>query len=381
MSRSIPCLAAMLLSAACLSGQAGEPAQKAKKVTVGEDFTIAEAVQWKNLAVFPVLSVKPKDEDLYITLEEGLKSDKVEVYEVGAKPERHRHANRGQNVQRPVQQVQPQANNDPFDDGEGPAGDVNHLMVVNRSQRLLYLMPGEIIMGGKQDRCVAKECVIAADGKPVKIDVYCVEHGRWTNGQVFKEKAGNLGKAGRATVQEAEGSSAKQSQVWNSVAQSNTQSGVSPSTGAFTANYTDAKLAEKIAAYLRAIEQPVADHKQIVGVIVAINGKMEVIDVFGSTPLFRKVWPKMLSGYALDAAASAWSEKGSQPGATLSDAEKFFREATESGLQKMSLGGGGLVIAKRESDRVVSYSAAPSAKDAADKQSFGKGPHSAGYSK
>ena len=56
-----------------------------KEVSVG-DFIIAEPIQCKNLTVFPVLSTKPKEEDRYITLEEGLKSHKVDVYEVGASP-------------------------------------------------------------------------------------------------------------------------------------------------------------------------------------------------------------------------------------------------------------------------------------------------------
>ena len=36
--------------------------------------------------------------------------------------------------------------------------------------------------------------------------------------------------------------------------------------------------------------------------IVAVNGRFEQIDVFESTPLFNKLWPKLLKSYALDAA-------------------------------------------------------------------------------
>ena len=35
--------------------------------------------------------------------------------------------------------------------------------------------------------------------------------------------------------------------------------------------------------------------------MVAINGKIESVDIFESTPLFRKLWPKLLQSYALDA--------------------------------------------------------------------------------
>src|SRR5262249_37671653 len=57
--------------------------------------------------------------------------------------------------------------------------EVNQLVVVNHSNKALYLMPGEIIIGGSQDRTIGQELVIAPDNKPVAIDVFCVEHGRW----------------------------------------------------------------------------------------------------------------------------------------------------------------------------------------------------------
>ena len=84
-----------------------------------------------------------------------------------------------------------------------PAGNSTKLMIVTLqiAEDEIYTrfapLPGEIIYGGKQDRCVAQECLIAADSKPVKIEVYCVEHGRWTAGDNFSEKAGNLGKSGQ----------------------------------------------------------------------------------------------------------------------------------------------------------------------------------------
>jgi hypothetical protein len=36
--------------------------------------------------------------------------------------------------------------------------------------------------------------------------------------------------------------------------------------------------------------------------VVAVNGKVESLDVFQSTPQFRNLWPKLLKSYALDAA-------------------------------------------------------------------------------
>ena len=59
------------------------------------------------------------------------------------------------------------------------SADVNQLALLNRSGKPLYLMPGEIIVGGRQDRTIAQEYVIPPGNKPVTIEVFCVEHGRW----------------------------------------------------------------------------------------------------------------------------------------------------------------------------------------------------------
>src|SRR6185295_16416151 len=59
------------------------------------------------------------------------------------------------------------------DDLFGPSqagADVNTLMVLNTSGKPLYLMPGEIITGGQQDRTIGEEVVIEPGEKPVAID-------------------------------------------------------------------------------------------------------------------------------------------------------------------------------------------------------------------
>ena len=137
------------------------------------DLVIGEPIAFQNLTVFPVSSKSPRMEDRFITLDEGLASGKVEIVEKGAPSQTDPSETSGSAAA---------DNQDPFaEPGQQAAGgnDVNELIVVNRSERPLYLMPGEIIVGGDQDRTIGRELVVAADGKPVALDVYCVEHGRW----------------------------------------------------------------------------------------------------------------------------------------------------------------------------------------------------------
>lgn len=278
-------------------------------------------------------------------------------------------------------------------------GDVNRLALINRSEKPLYLMPGEIIVGGKQDRTLAHETIVPPGKEPVTIDVFCVEHGRWSGragvetaaiaqalggaelsaGEAatlndkagkgeFVRSAGNLSKPSRLAVQSGKG----QGEVWNQVANQNQVAGAMSSSDAFTANYSGANVRERLQPYLQKLEQPIASQERVVGVIVAVNGKPEMADVFNSTPLFRKLWPKLLKSYALDA-CSAEPAKGAKA-CTVADAQAFLDAAANAQVvsnEKRQ----GLLVTKQSSDRVDSFSASPSA------GGFGGGVHSAAFAK
>lgn len=359
------------------------------------DFVVGDPIRYENLAIFPVTSRVAKTEDRYITLDEGLKAGTVEIRELAATYEGQQSTD---------------AANANHDSGDTPAdeqatrdqsggnavlsagNDVNTLIVVNNSDKPLYLMPGEIIIGGSQDRTIANELVLAAHSSPTRIPVFCVESGRWgekgadetlsqienansspaSEGTVsaalrvdygasqlaqdadrgkFVATVGHLSKASRVAVQ----SEKDQSAVWESVAIANSQSGVSPDSGAFTANYVNVDNIKKLEPYLENLLAPVSKIDQVVGVLVAINGKIETIDVFDSTPLFHKVWPKLLKSYALDA-TNVQEANGTKVADLKRDAaEAFLAEALGANVAS-SEAGQGVALTRREGQHVLSFS-------------------------
>jgi hypothetical protein len=455
---------------------------EAAQVCVG-GLLIGEPIQWKNLTVFPVASQSPKTDDRYLTLDEGLRTGTVQVSEVGAEPssgpgpakpvaaakppgkpaappqpavKASLPAEGPRNFATPTPlEILPPASTaaepgtekptlppaskpaepeteDPFappsprlpqapDDQDGP--DVNRLVVVNRSNKPLYLMPGEIIYGGEQDRAVADETIVQADGKPVTVNVYCVEAGRWEprdEGQTaaalqvlaasqmgsvdakaaeklaakakqgqFVAPAGSLTKASRAAAQDAKG----QQEVWDKVGALNASTGVASQSDAFTANYTSPEMQKRLQEYVERLQQPVAGHPQVVGAIVAINGKVEAVDVFQSTPLFQKLWPKLLRSHALDAVAASAAPEADKAACTLHDAQAFLETAMQANVEKTTPGQGGLVVTKRDSEAVSSFvisvvpvidggKGAPAGAGMGGMGGgFGEGVHSAGFSK
>jgi hypothetical protein len=107
----------------------------------------------------------------------------------------------------------------------------------------------------------------------------------------FVASGGSLNKSSRPVVQEGKGQGA----VWDEVGQVNEKSKARTGSSDFTANYVDRNVVQQLQGYLDQVQSPVAQRRQVVGVVVAVNGKAEAADVFGSTPLFLKLWPKLLT--------------------------------------------------------------------------------------
>ncbi len=135
-------------------GNAGATPATAGPVSTKSDeaFVVDEPVRFKNLVIFPVSSRIARNGDRYITLDEGLKAGTVEISELGVAQAVAARASNG-----PTESAQPPSDAQLQAAPAEAAADVNRLTLVNRSQRPLYLMPGEIVVGGKQDRSIAKE--------------------------------------------------------------------------------------------------------------------------------------------------------------------------------------------------------------------------------
>src|SRR6202049_795250 len=132
------------------------------------EWRILDPITYENISLFPVVGGS-QDTSSFLTLEEGLASGEVLVTEQGAE---RLIRDRGQ--VRPI--AVPQYN---------PGASVNQLVLINRSKRPLLLLAGELVSGGKQDRIIGKDRIVPVGAEPLALDVFCVEHGRWSSGSQF----------------------------------------------------------------------------------------------------------------------------------------------------------------------------------------------------
>jgi hypothetical protein len=201
---------------------------------------------------------------------------------------------------------------------------VNQLVLVNRSKRPLLLLAGELVSGGKQDRIIGKDRIVPPGAPPLPLDVFCVEHGRWTGSSQFAAALTIVHPSvrERATVDQ------KQTEVWDAVRSGTTAQAPSAApapkisadrlqyaiagnahTEAYEKIYQSSAVGVSIDDFVAEIERRFVSAtsglkgERVVGVVVAYGGEVAWSDIFASGDLFDHYWHKLLRSYAVEALA------------------------------------------------------------------------------
>lgn len=317
------------------AGMPGEPAP------IVSDYKLLDPITHGDLTVFPVVSNKTHDTNGFVTLDEGIRSGEVVVTEVG-----NLH---GAMRRRPVPQ-------------NYGAAQVNQLVLVNNSQRPLILLAGEIVTGGKQDRVVAKDRIVPPESDPVDLGVFCVEPHRWVGSSgKFDTHASVMA---QPSVRKKAMVDKDQQQVWNEVnaakgtmaenlrAAAPAASGGGAGAGSGTAgalgrystmdvngaaaavdstsSYAAARENTIVTAQIQSIAEPMQKsyeslikqlrNQNAVGVVVAVKGRIVWADLFASSSLLGKYWPKLLQSYA----AEALTAPGDHREVSVKEAQQFL---------------------------------------------------------
>lgn len=250
---------------------------------LADEFLVKKPIVHEHLAIYPVFRKTSIDIEDYLTLDEAQHAHLILI-------------------------------------SEKPSASVPTVIIKNKGKKPIYIMAGEIIIGGKQDRMVSFDVIIPA-GKTVEVTVRCVEHGRW-HGVSTEFKSGKAvgGKGVRTALQFKE-----QQDVWDEVATACRELDVTTSSGTYGAVLSDEEVEKRMKPFLDAMTKGLSDEK-IVGVIMALNGEMVCVDIFANAKFFAKVKEKLLKAYVLDAICT---ERTSTKIAGKSDILAFFQELEE----------------------------------------------------
>ena len=223
-------------------------------------------VTFKNLTLLPLIAGRERDAD-YVVLDEALARGWVEITETSE------------------------------------AGNVPELKVVNRGDTAVLLLDGEELRGAKQNR-VLNLTMLVPPHHSSPIPVSCVESGRWNRvSRHFASSPHAQFAEGRAAKMQQVTSSllssgarrSDQSAVWSDIAAKSARLGAHSDTAAMAAMYEKVvgSLEDFVAAF------PPADGQ--VGAVFLVNGRLGGLELFDAASTWRKLSPKLVRSYALDA--------------------------------------------------------------------------------
>ena len=268
---------------------------------------LLEPVTYENIAIFPVVSNSAQDTSGFLTLDEGLSRGEVLVTEQGS-------ATMVRNREDGRRYVAPPAS----------GASVNQLVLINRSKRPLLLLAGELVSGGKQDRIIGKDRIVPVGAEPLPLDVFCVEHGRWSAGSQFVQSKTIV----HPSVREQAAIKQDQNEVWAAVRNGSTAKAkvAAPAAALSVADlsatvsreaptqsydkiYKSRQVGGSVDAFVEAVHHRFAKTtsnlkgERVVGVVVAYGGEVAWSDIFASNDLFEAYWDKLLRSYAVEALA------------------------------------------------------------------------------
>ncbi len=307
---------------------------RAGEVSAASGYKVLEPIRHGNLTVFPVVAAKSYPTGEFLTLDEGLRSGEVVVTEAD-------------NVQGLIRgHTMPSVQHD--------GAQVNRLVLINSSKRPLLLLAGEIVSGGKQDRVIGKDRIIPAESDPVDLSVFCVEPGRWVAtsehfgaseamygssvGGPIKNAPPPMAIMAQPSVRAKAMADKDQGEVWAEVRKQQDAvrvevAAAKPSVAtevAQTSSYAKVMENEEVRKQVDAVAKPIEQSYQslirqlrdrnAVGVVVAVNGRIIWADVFASTDLLEKYWPKLVRSYASEAVVT----RAKNVAVNLSQAQAFL---------------------------------------------------------
>lgn len=228
--------------------------------------TFGPIARFENLALVPLLGDKEREVD-YLTLDEALAGAWAQITEVS------------------------------------DAGQVSELKVVVTGDRPVLLVDGEELVGAKQNRVLNLTMLVPARSTTI-VPVSCVESGRWhhrSRGFASAPRAQFAeGRAARvrqvtASLRDAGARQSDQGAVWAMIAEKASRLDARSETAAMSAVF------DKVGASLDDFVAALPPLPRQVGAVFFVNGQPAGLELFDAPSTWRKLSPKMVRSYAVDA--------------------------------------------------------------------------------
>jgi hypothetical protein len=188
------------------------------------------------------------------------------------------------------------AGRDWLDIREAKSAEVGSVDVRNRSRRNVFLMAGEIILGGKQNRFLREDVLLGPDGPFLRVPVYCGERERWTDkpDPVFR----SAGSMGDVRLRHMSARAEPQSEVWTTISERLSDSGAEAPTRNYQAVYEDRDTRRRLDDYVAGLRG--CKGRDTLGLVGVSGGRIVGCDAFSDPELLDRLWDKICRSYAVE---------------------------------------------------------------------------------
>ena len=240
-----------------------QPQQKNEIKDFFKDQTIhlSRPLTYRGLTLVGISSPQT-DGQRYISLSEGLKSDYIQINEVSE------------------------------------SGNVPQLAIRNKSEFACFIMDGEELIGAKQNRITNSSFLIAPHSSTI-VPVSCVEQNRWNyNTRNFSTSDNIIFNKGRKEkfqdVHQNRNYRTDQGKVWSNISEKMSNLNANNASSSMHKVYENKK--SQLDDYVSKFRAQEND----IGIIYAIGNKIEGVDIFHGSYLFKQYLPKIIKSCVLE---------------------------------------------------------------------------------
>ena len=269
-----------------------------------------EGFTYDNLRIFPIMANRKfvetfKNVGNYLTLSKALDEKKVIITESVDTTRSRTH----------VSNLNEQYTSNTYYSSES----VNNLLIENVSNDTVLVMAGEVVQGGKQNRMVGQDFLLAPHSGKKDLSVFCVEEGRWTynNGAKFlSDHHYSSNKMRKIAIVNK-----NQEQVWNEVENVNSKNNVSSKSHAYTDLQESKEFKTKLDAYVSYFKNTFSTMDSLIGFVACSGDTIIGCDMFATKTMLDGQMESLLQSYSTDAITN-----GSKPTVNKSKAQTFLNK-------------------------------------------------------
>lgn len=281
------------------------PPERRNEVTaLLDDLLVDGPYHYRGLTLFPLTLSSGEDHRAYQTLDEGLANGTVTVK-------------------------------------ERAGGVVSELVLANTAHIHTFILAGELLLGGKQNRLIREDLLLPPKSGDVVVPVYCGQKGRWSADTKFHTKDSMA----NSNVRQRALAGAPQAEVWSGIREDAGRLQALTESEDLQQVYDSPENRRALADY-RTNCIDYLRRRPAVGFVVARYGTIVGAEVFRSRSLFQRLQGKLIDSYAVDCLGwepETWRRRPTgQP--TVEQARTFLSRAYQANYSVRSTPGAGRLL-------------------------------------